>query len=38
MSRGETGGVFQLESSGFTEMVMKMKPSRFEEVIAEGAH
>ena len=28
ISRGDTAGVFQMESSGFTEMVMKMKPSR----------
>ncbi len=26
-----------MESSGFTEMVMKMKPSRFEDIIAAGA-
>jgi DNA polymerase-3 subunit alpha len=37
ISRGDTAGVFQMESSGFTEMVMKMKPSRFEDVIAAGA-
>jgi DNA polymerase-3 subunit alpha len=37
ISRGETAGVFQMESSGFTEMVTKMKPSRFEDVIAAGA-
>jgi DNA polymerase-3 subunit alpha len=37
ISRGDTGGVFQMESSGFTEMVVKMKPSRFEDVIAAGA-
>jgi DNA polymerase III subunit alpha len=37
ISRGDTGGVFQMESSGFTEMVIKMKPSRFEDVIAAGA-
>ena len=37
IGRGETAGVFQMESSGFTEMVMKMKPSRFEDVIAAGA-
>ena len=37
MSRGETAGVFQMESSGFTEMVMKLKPSCFEDVIAAGA-
>jgi DNA polymerase-3 subunit alpha len=34
---GDTAGVFQIESSGFTEMVMKMKPSRFEDIIAAGA-
>ncbi len=37
ISRGDTAGVFQMESSGFTEMVMKMKPSQFEDVIAAGA-
>ncbi|HYG68443.1 MAG TPA: DNA polymerase III subunit alpha, partial [Anaeromyxobacteraceae bacterium] len=37
ISRGDTGGVFQMESSGFTEMVIKMKPSRFEDIIAAGA-
>jgi DNA polymerase-3 subunit alpha len=37
ISRGDTAGVFQMESSGFTEMVMKMKPSCFEDVIAAGA-
>jgi DNA polymerase-3 subunit alpha len=37
IGRGDTGGVFQMESSGFTEMVVKMKPSRFEDVIAAGA-
>ncbi len=37
IGRGDTAGVFQMESSGFTEMVMKMKPSRFEDVIAAGA-
>ncbi len=37
IARGDTGGVFQMESSGFTEMVVKMKPSRFEDVIAAGA-
>ncbi len=37
MGRGETGGVFQMESSGFTEMVKKLKPSVFEDVIAAGA-
>jgi DNA polymerase III subunit alpha len=37
IGRGDTAGVFQMESSGFTEMVMKMRPSRFEDVIAAGA-
>jgi DNA polymerase-3 subunit alpha len=37
IGRGETAGVFQMESSGFTEMVVRMKPSRFEDVIAAGA-
>ena len=37
ISRGDTGGVFQLESSGFTEMVKKLKPSVFEDIIAAGA-
>ncbi|MBI5067909.1 MAG: DNA polymerase III subunit alpha [Deltaproteobacteria bacterium] len=37
ISRGDTAGIFQMESSGFTEMVRAMKPSRFEDVIAAGA-
>jgi DNA polymerase-3 subunit alpha len=37
ISRGDTAGVFQMESEGFTAMVTKMKPSRFEDVIAAGA-
>jgi DNA polymerase-3 subunit alpha len=37
IGRGDTSGVFQMESSGFTEMVTRMKPSRFEDVIAAGA-
>ncbi|MCI0668834.1 MAG: DNA polymerase III subunit alpha [Myxococcaceae bacterium] len=37
MARGDTSGVFQMESSGFTEMVVKLKPSCFEDVIAAGA-
>ena len=35
--QGETAGVFQMESSGFTEMVIKLRPSCFEDVIAAGA-
>lgn len=34
MSRGETRGVFQLESSGFRELIVKVKPDRFEDIIA----
>ncbi|HEY7725804.1 MAG TPA: DNA polymerase III subunit alpha [Anaeromyxobacteraceae bacterium] len=37
IGRGETAGVFQMESGGFTNMVVKMKPSSFEDVIAAGA-
>ncbi len=37
ISRGDTAGVFQMESEGFTNMVTKMKPSRFEDIIAAGA-
>ena len=37
ISAGDTAGVFQMESSGFTEMVMKLKPSCFEDVISAGA-
>ena len=37
ISRGDTAGVFQMESSGFTEMVKKLKPSVFEDIIAAGA-
>src|SRR5216684_2691018 len=37
ISSGDTAGVFQMESSGFTEMVRKQRPSCFEDVIAAGA-
>ncbi len=37
ISSGDTAGIFQMESSGFTEMVMDLKPSVFEDVIAAGA-
>ncbi|MHB8416887.1 MAG: DNA polymerase III subunit alpha [Myxococcales bacterium] len=37
IGRGDTAGIFQLESSGFTELVTKLKPSRFEDIIAAGA-
>ena len=34
IGRGETAGIFQLESSGFTELLRKLKPTRFEDIIA----
>src|SRR5512138_767549 len=34
ISEGNTTGVFQLESSGMKEMLIKLKPSCFEDVIA----
>lgn len=34
ISSGNTIGVFQLESSGITEMVSRLKPSCFEDIVA----
>ncbi len=34
LTRGETKGVFQLESDGMQELVKKLKPDRFEDIIA----
>lgn len=34
LSRGQTGGVFQLESEGMRDVLCKMKPSCFEDLIA----
>lgn len=34
LSEGECLGVFQLESSGMRELVMNMKPTKFEDLIA----
>ena len=34
MARGDTIGVFQVESSGMQEMLRKFKPKKFEDVIA----
>ncbi len=33
LCRGDTEGVFQMESSGITDLVMKLKPRTFKEVI-----
>ena len=37
ISEGDTTGVFQLESSGFKELLKKLKPDVFEDIIAAGA-
>ncbi|MCG0274806.1 MAG: DNA polymerase III subunit alpha [Thermosediminibacteraceae bacterium] len=34
LSRGETTGVFQLESSGMRNLLKELKPERFEDIIA----
>ncbi len=34
ISRGDTEGVFQLESSGFQELLKKLKPDVFEDIVA----
>jgi DNA polymerase-3 subunit alpha len=36
-SRGETKGIFQFESGGMTDLLMKMKPDRLEDLIAANA-
>jgi DNA polymerase-3 subunit alpha len=33
LSRGDTEGVFQVESSGMTDLVIKLKPRTFKEII-----
>ena len=35
--RGETKGVFQLESAGIRDLLIKMKPDRFADIIATNA-
>lgn len=37
LQRGETKGVFQLESSGIRDLLVKMKPDRFTDIIATNA-
>lgn len=34
LSKGETQGIFQLESSGMRDIVTKLKPSSFEDIVA----
>jgi DNA polymerase-3 subunit alpha len=37
ISRGDTAGVFQLESDGFTTLLRKLRPDRFEDIVASVA-
>ncbi|QDU64838.1 DNA polymerase III subunit alpha [Planctomycetes bacterium Pan216] len=37
LQRGETKGVFQLESEGIRGLLMRMKPDRFDDIIATAA-
>jgi DNA polymerase III subunit alpha len=37
IARGETHGIFQLESSGMRDSLRKLKPNRFEDIIAMNA-
>ncbi len=37
LSRGEAGGVFQMEGQGMRDMLRQMRPDRFEDLIAAGA-
>ncbi len=34
LSEGDTAGIFQLESSGMTDLVMKLKPNLFADIVA----
>ena len=34
LSDGDTAGIFQLESSGMTDLVVRLKPSLFEDIVA----
>ena len=34
LSEGDTVGIFQLESSGMTDLVMKLKPTAFPDIVA----
>nr|WP_263325442.1 DNA polymerase III subunit alpha [Neobacillus sp. Marseille-Q6967] len=37
LARGETTGIFQLESEGMRKVLMRLKPSRFEDIVAVNA-
>lgn len=34
ISRGDTAGIFQLESEGMTNLIVKMKPTSFDDIVA----
>lgn len=37
LSNGDTTGIFQLESEGMRKVLMKLKPSKFEDIVAVNA-
>ncbi|OIK08531.1 DNA polymerase III subunit alpha [Bacillus sp. MUM 116] len=37
LARGETTGIFQLESEGMRKVLVRLKPSRFEDIVAVNA-
>ena len=37
LSRGETSGIFQLESEGMRKVLTKLEPTRFEDIVAVNA-
>ncbi|PLS16985.1 DNA polymerase III subunit alpha [Bacillus sp. M6-12] len=37
LSQGETTGIFQLESEGMRKVLMRLKPGRFEDIVAVNA-
>lgn len=37
LARGETTGIFQLESEGIRKVLIRLKPSRFEDIVAVNA-
>ena len=37
LASGDTGGIFQLESSGMRDLIIRMKPERFEDIIVVNA-
>ena len=37
LAKGETTGIFQLESEGMRKVLMRLKPTRFEDIVAVNA-